>query len=56
MKDLLFFKKAQKYFDNDKFDLALEYINNAIVLNNKNYCYYQLKGEILRIQKIINPH
>ena len=44
------FKKAQKYYDNDEFDLALKSINRALMLNNTNYCYYQLKGEILKMQ------
>lgn len=51
MKDGRFcFKKAQKYYDNGEFDLALECINKSLVSDNTNYCYYQLKGEILRMQ------
>jgi len=44
------FKKAQKYYDNGEFGLALKSINRALMLNNTNYWYYQLKGEILRMQ------
>ena len=47
---ITYFNKAEKYYDNDNYNLALKYINKAIVLNNTDYSYYRLKAEILRMQ------
>lgn len=49
-----FFKAAQKHWNEDKFDLAVENLNNAISLHPNYLAAYELRGRCYTIQKKYN--